>query len=111
MEVRSQGEEGIIGGAADFTCVVIIPATLRIVPGTLKLGKKGTFTASITSPELSRVKRAEISKMVCEGALAKSTPAKIGRSARTDFDKEDLINVTAGDAVTFYKKHNDWLEI
>jgi len=92
---------GSIDDAANFTCVEIIPATVRIVPETLKLSKNGTFTASITSPELSIVKRGEISNVVCEGASAKGTPVKIGRSVRATFSKEDLINITAGEAVTF----------
>jgi hypothetical protein len=92
---------GSIDDAANFTCVEIIPATVRIVPETLKLSKNGTFTASITSPELSIVKRGEISNVVCEGASAKGAPLKFGRSVRATFSKEDLINITAGEAVTF----------
>ncbi len=92
---------GSVDDAANFTCVEIIPATVRIVPETLKLSKNGTFTASITSPELSIVKRGEISNVVCEGASAKGAPLKFGRTVRATFSKEDLINITAGEAVTF----------
>ena len=92
---------GSIDDGANFTCVEIIPATVRIAPETLKLSKKGTIRASMTSPELSSVKHGEISTVVCEGALAKGTPVKLGHSIRASFNIEDLINITAGEPVTF----------
>ena len=85
---------GSINDAANFTCVEIIPATVQIVPEKLKLGKKGTIRVSMTSPKLSSVKRGEISNVVCEGALVKGTPAKLGHSITANFNTEDLINIT-----------------
>lgn len=92
--------EGSIDDAANFTCVEIIPAEVKITPRSLDLRKGGIFRASIVAPELSSVKKREISNVVCQGASAIGTPLKGSRKVRAKFNMEDLINMTAGDAVT-----------
>ena len=53
-EVARYEGKGSIEDAANFTCVKIIPARVRVEPGTLSLKSKGTFTASIILPDKMR---------------------------------------------------------
>jgi hypothetical protein len=91
---------GSIDDAANFTCVKTIKAHVRIEPETLKLGSGGTFTASITLPWGYDVRNWEISSVVCEGALAVKVSKK-GPFYMAKFNRQDLKNITPGEAVTF----------
>ncbi|HID19451.1 MAG TPA: hypothetical protein EYP28_00700 [Methanophagales archaeon] len=67
--------------------------TIRIEPETLNLASKGVFTAFITG-----VTDINVSTVECEGAHAvKGTIA--GDTFIAKFNRQDLVNVTAGDAV------------
>ena len=77
--------------------------TIRIEPETLNLASKGVFTAFITLPEGYNVADINISTVECEGA-----PAVRGMVSEEDtdngtfiakFNRQDLKNVTEGDAV------------
>ena len=92
--------EGSIEDAANFTCVKIIPARVRIHSETLNVGKKGKFTASITFPAGYRVNRHDIRAVVCEGAPAVWIHGG-DHSLVAEFDKQDLVNITPGEEVTF----------
>jgi hypothetical protein len=88
---------GNIDDAANFTCVNTIKAHVLIEPETLKLGSGGTFTAFVTLPYQGDWR---VASAVCEGAPAVKL-TKHGYSYRATFNKQDLKNITAGDAVTF----------
>ncbi len=88
---------GSIDDAANFTCVKTIKAHVRIEPETLKLGSGGTFTAFVT---LLYQGDWRVTSAVCEGAPALKL-TKHGYSYSATFNKQDLKNITAGDAVTF----------
>ena len=90
----------------------IIPATVRIEPETLNLASKGVFTAFIQLPEGYDVANINISTVECEGAPA--IEGKIvhggegghhgkghgGDTLEVKFKREDLVDVSTGDAVT-----------
>jgi feruloyl esterase len=88
---------GSIDDAANFTCVETIQAHVRIEPETLKLGSGGTFTAFVT---LLHQGDRRVTSAVCEGAPAVEL-TKHGYSYKATFNKQDLKNIAAGDAVTF----------
>lgn len=99
-EVARYEGRGSIDDAANFTCLEIIPAHVRIEPETLKLGSHGEFTAFITIPRGYHVNN--FSVVTCEGALAvKGMFTKKGNSYEAKFNRQDLINITAGETVTF----------
>ena len=110
--VRYKGS-GSIDKAENFTCMNIIQAEVKIDPDTLDIssGKPGTtFTALITIPEDQYaldgwriMKDWVISSVVCEGAPAVKVNKKgfRGHTYMAKFNADDLINITAGDAVTF----------
>ena len=79
----------------------MIPASIRIEPETLNLASKGVFTAFIQLIEDYNVSDINVSTVECEGA-----PAVRGMVSEEDnstyiakFNRQDLVNVTIGDAV------------
>jgi len=85
------------GGSVEVTVTTI--AQIEIKPETLNLNSKGLFTAFIDLPEGSDEEDIDISKVVCQGAPAvNATMADDGRLV-VKFDREDLENVSVGDAV------------
>jgi len=99
-EVARYLGEGSIDDAANFACVKTIPAWVRIEPETLNLGSDGTFTAFIWFPWGHNARHREISSVVCEGAPAVQVTKK-GHFYMAKFNKQDLINITPGEEVTF----------
>jgi len=79
-----------------------IPATIRIEPETLNLASKGVFTAFITLPESYDVANIDVSTAVCEVATAvKGMISEVDKGTYiAKFNREDLVNVPTGDAVT-----------
>ena len=104
--------EGSIEAAENFTCVELIPAKVRIDADPLDLGTSGTFEAIITLPSgfypgYGLWKNLAV---VCEGASAKNVKKfelrgrlfrKKGNTFTAEFNKEDLVNITPGEDVTF----------
>ncbi|MFH1392090.1 MAG: PKD domain-containing protein, partial [bacterium] len=91
----------------DSTTVTIvrvkpIPATIRIEPETLNLASKGVFTAFIALPESYDVANIDVSTAVCEVATAvKGMISEVDKGTYiAKFNREDLVNVPTGDAVT-----------
>ncbi|WAC04453.1 MAG: PKD domain-containing protein [Methanoregula sp.] len=78
-----------------------IPATIRIEPETLNLKSKGVFTAFITLPSGYNVNNIDVASLVCEGAHAKSGHATGGGEYIAKFERQDLVGIVPGDAVTF----------
>ena len=100
-EVARYSGTGSIDDAANFMCVP--PIDVRIEPETLNLKSNGVFTAFITVPEGYSLKDWNIGNLSCEGALAKQ--GKLSGNAYTaKFNRQDLINVTPGDAVSLTVK-------
>lgn len=102
-EVARYSGTGSINDAANFMCVP--PVEVRIEPEVLNLGSKGKFTAFITVPEGYDVRDWGIRNVECEGASAVN--GKVSRGGRTyiaKFNRQDLQNIPAGDAVTFKVK-------
>lgn len=86
--------------AENFMCVP--PVEVRIEPETLNLKSKGVFTAFITVPEGYDGRDWGISDLKCQGAdMVKSSVSHDGRTYIAKFNRQDLINVAAGEAVTF----------
>jgi len=99
---------GSIEDAANFTCVKIIPAKVRIEPETINLKSNGVFTAFFTLPNGYHKKHHFNKKhwfeltVVCEGAPAMKVMAiKRGNGYIAKFRTQDLINITPGDEITF----------
>lgn len=73
---------------------------IRIKPETLNLASKGKFTASIRLPEGYDVDEINLSTVMCEGAPAiKGKVKKIGNVLEVKFNRQDLVNVSPGNAV------------
>lgn len=91
---------GSIDDAKNFTCVKLTPTKVRIEPKTVNLGSKGTFTAFLTFPGDYDVKN--FKAVTCGGAAAvKGTFTKEDYCYEAKFNSQDLINISAGEAVTF----------
>jgi hypothetical protein len=89
---------GSIDEAANFACVETVQAHVRIDPDRLSLTSgKPYFTALI---ELRHQGDWRATSAVCEGAPAVKL-TRHGHSYKATFNKQDLINITAGDEVTF----------
>ena len=100
-EVARYSGTGSIDDAANFMCVP--PIEVRIEPETLNLKSKGIFTAFITVPEGYILREWNIANLSCEGAVAvKGTFSRNTYIAK--FNRQDLIGVTPGDAVTLTVK-------
>jgi hypothetical protein len=107
---RYLGEESI-EAAENFTCVELFPAKVRIIPGMLDLDSPGTFKALIKFPRGYYHGRGwAMLAVVCEGASAEDvrkfklrgrTFRKKGNTYIAEFNKEDLVNITSGEEVTF----------
>jgi len=99
-EVARYLGKGSIDDAANFTCVDIVGTAVRIEPATLKVGSQGKFTATLTIPKGYDVKK--FSAVTAEGALAvETTFTQNGRALKATFNRQDLINITAGEDVVF----------
>jgi hypothetical protein len=95
---------GDINDAENFTCVETIPTQVSITPEKLSLGRPRGFTAVITIPEGYNVRKWKTSAVVCEGAPAMKGYSRLvwdGSVYSARFSMADLINITAGEAVTF----------
>ena len=106
-EVARYKGTGSIDEAANFTCVTIIPAKVKIEPETINLKSNGVFTAFFTLPNY-HYKKYRHGKdsfditVVCEGAPAiKGTANKHGKGFIAKFRTQDLINIIPGDKITF----------
>jgi pimeloyl-ACP methyl ester carboxylesterase len=89
---------GSIDEAANFTCVEPAHVHVRIEPDRISLAKgKPYFTASMTLPHQGAWRA---TSAVCEGALAAKL-TRHGNTYKAIFNKQDLINITEGDKVTF----------
>jgi feruloyl esterase len=89
---------GSIDEAANFGCVETVQAHVRIEPDRLSLTSgKPYFTALIELPHQGDWRA---TSAVCEGAPAVRL-TRHGYSYKATFNKQDLINITAGDEVTF----------
>lgn len=77
-----------------------IPANVTIKPETLNLPSKGLFTAFITLPKPYNITDVNISTVVCEGAPAVQGMIADDNKYMAKFDREDLVGVEPGDAVT-----------
>jgi len=92
-----KGNGGSIELAENFMCVP--PIEVRIEPETLNLRSKGEFTAFITVPEGYQLEEWNIGNLSCEGAsMVQGVLSDNTYTAK--FKKQDLVGVTAGDAVT-----------
>lgn len=104
-EVARYLGRGSMDDAQNFVCVKTFPVRVKIEPETLKLGSRGVLTAFISFNEDLPIKDWEIISVVCEGAPAViSKPLKKGPHGYTymaKFRREDLINITHGEEVTF----------
>jgi hypothetical protein len=67
---------------------------------TLNLGTDGKFTAFIWLPWGYAIRNREIRSVVCEGAPAVKITKK-GHFYMAKFNRQDLINITPGQEVTF----------
>lgn len=98
---------GSIDEAANFTCVNIIPAKVKIEPETINLKSNGVFTAFFALPNYHHKKYRHGKDsfditVVCEGAPAiKGTANKHGKGFIAKFRTQDLINIIPGDKITF----------
>jgi feruloyl esterase len=100
-EVARYSGTGSIEDAANFSCVP--PIEVRIEPETLNLRSKGKFTAFITVPKGYNIRDWNIDNVSCQGAPA--VKSMISRNTYiAKFNRQDLVNVTAGDAVTLTVK-------
>jgi hypothetical protein len=106
-EVARYVGTGSIDDANNFTCVEIIPAEVRFEPETIDLDSNGTFTAFIRFPERDHMRNWsqhrrdwEIISVVSEGASAVKVAEK-GDTYIAKFNRQDLKNITPGEAVTF----------
>jgi len=73
---------------------------IRIKPETLNLASKGTFTASIRLPEGHNVDEINLTTVMCEGApVLKGKIKKNGNVLEMKFNRQDLLNVSTGNAV------------
>jgi feruloyl esterase len=100
-EVARYKGSGSIEEAANFMCVP--PIEVKIEPDALSLSSKGTFTAVISVPKGYQLKDWNIANLTCEGAEM----VKGGLSGNTytaKFNKQDLVGVAAGNAVTLTVK-------
>jgi feruloyl esterase len=99
-EVARYTGSGSTDDAANFVCVP--PVEIRIEPETINLKSKGDLTAFITVPEGFDVRDWGISGLECQGApMIKGSVSKDGRTYIAKFEKQDLTNTAAGEAVTF----------
>ena len=102
-EVAGYSGTGSIDDASNFMCVP--PVEVRIEPETINLRSKGKFTAFITLPEGYDFSDWGISKLECEGASGeKGKVAKDGRTYIAKFNRQELLNVPAGETVSFTVK-------
>jgi hypothetical protein len=109
-EVARYFDEGSIDNAKNFTCVTLIPAKVQM-PERLNLRRDESFEAFITLPKsYYRGRSWETLAVVCEGATAKKiTKRKLkiynffkkSNTYMAEFNTRDLINITAGEQVTF----------
>lgn len=76
-----------------------IEATVELKPETLNLASHGVFTAFITLPEGYDVADIDASTVQCEGASAVRGMIA-GNTFIAKFNREDLVDVSAGDEVT-----------
>jgi len=89
-------DNGGINNAANYSCVP--PVSVKVEPDTLNLKSKGVFSATITVPEGYDIRDWNIQDVSCEGAEAiRETIA--GNTYIAKFNREDLKNVSPGDAV------------
>jgi hypothetical protein len=100
-EVARYSGSGSIDVAANFMCVP--PIEVRIEPETLNLKSKGELTAFITVPEGYNIKDWSIHNVSCEGALAVKGVVS-GNTYLAKFKRQDLKNVSDGEAVTLTVK-------
>lgn len=102
-EVARYSGDGSIEDAANFMCVP--PVKVRIKPEVLNLKSKGKFTAFITIPEDYDVRDWGIDNLTCEGAAAiNGKVSKDGRTYIAKFNRQDLVDVEPGEAVTMTVK-------
>jgi feruloyl esterase len=92
---------GSIDDAANFMCVP--PIDVRIEPETLNLKSKGVFNAFITVPEGYNLRQWNIGNLSCEGAVAVRGVFS-GNTYLAKFNRQDLVNVPPGNAVTLTVK-------
>jgi hypothetical protein len=85
----------------DFVMIApeVIPATIRIEPETINLKSKGEFTAFIDLPEGYDEADIIIDSVECEGASALKGMMADDVKLVVKFDKEDLDEIPAGNAV------------
>jgi len=100
-EVARYNDTGDMWDAGSFMCVP--PIEVRIEPETLNLKSKGVFTAFITVPEGYSLADWNIGNLSCEGAVAVKGKFS-GNTYIAKFNRQDLIGVTPGDAVTLTVK-------
>jgi hypothetical protein len=102
--------EGSIDDAASFTCVEPVDARVRVNPSTIDLACDGKIVAVIKAPREIRLRGWDVTAVVAEGALAEKVLKLPGHGhgcwARggkiiARFSRDDLINITAGDNLTF----------
>ena len=91
------------GGVGTDTAIILVnpvPACVTIKPETLNLKGKGLFTAFIMLPEPYNIAGINISTVVCEGAAAVKGKVADDNKYIAKFDRDDLVGVPTGDAVT-----------
>ncbi|MGO9138514.1 MAG: tannase/feruloyl esterase family alpha/beta hydrolase [Syntrophales bacterium] len=99
-EVARYSGSGSTNAAANFLCVP--PVTIRIEPETINLKSKGEITAFITVPAGFDVRDWGISNLECQGApMTRGSVSGDGLTYIAKFNTQDLMNVAAGDKVTF----------
>ena len=79
------------------------PIEVRIEPKTLNLKSKGVFTAVISVPEGYKLEDWNIGNLSCEGAPIVGGVFS-GNTYTAKFNKQDLVGVAPGDAVTLTVK-------
>jgi feruloyl esterase len=100
-EVARYSGDGSIDDAANFMCVP--PIDVNIVPEVLNLKNKGLFTAVITVPEGYKLNDWNIGNLSCEGVPMVSGVLS-GNSYTAKFNRQDLVGVSGGDAVSITVK-------
>ncbi|MBN1611624.1 MAG: tannase/feruloyl esterase family alpha/beta hydrolase [Polyangiaceae bacterium] len=93
---------GSIDDTASFVCAEPTASWVYVAPSTLRLSKTKKFTAVVMGPSGLNLRHWENVAVVCEGALAQKVVKVPGLPIYlAQFDTDDLINITAGEAVTF----------
>lgn len=93
---------GSIDDALNFSCVHIVPSSVSIKPNRINPGSRGTFKTTMTLPAGYDVRNFTQIAVTCEGAPGQKIKiGKKGTVVKARFNKDDLLNITPGKAVTF----------